>query len=437
MGNKLNTPCKSICNEEMYIKKIEWRRKNNPQTTNYFPTSESFKELLQGMNQITDYCFGDTKKSKPVEFMKEQMATFTTKEWSSMVSYLIWENEFREVMQNEVDEMFNGEFESKRTAQFMKVQNNVLTSLLHAFDVGIVLTYEKQISDWLKMTCPKYDNIGYKKKTHQKMILFISSLNDAELVPLEDPVERKNCQQVLKEILRLVKNLGTCMAMFIQVLESGRIGTEKKTEHISTALILNCFLKFNFSFYIIATYLSRILLLKEVNAWIAKRRVLIRENRIFEDLEYLNHFITNEKDQHKLRQLTRKQMGEVVKDEKNYNYLYAQINQKKMEMTEFLGHVNHHLKLNLDSIFFAYLSDVMFFFHKIEDFMEKIFRNAELEIKIDLIRVILRINDSTDFFYKIYLITAMDLPFLSSCQIFALFNQVLLCSELKVKCITV
>ena len=108
-----------------------------------------------------------------------------------------------------------------------------------------------------------------------------------------------------------------------------------------------------------------------------------------------------------------------------------------MDMTEFLGHVNHHLKLNLDHIFFAYLSDVMFFFHKIEDFMEKIFKNAELEIKIDLIRVILRINDSTDFFYKIYLITAMDLEFLSSCQIFALFNQVLLCSELKVKCIRV
>ena len=181
-------------------------------------------------------------------------------------------------------------------------------------------------------------------------------------------------------------------------------------------------------------FMARVLLLKDVNMYIVKKRILLKQNRIFDDLVYLNQFITNEHDQQTLRQLTRKNMGEVVNDEKNYNYLYAQINQKKMEMNEFLGHVNHHLKLNLDQIFFANLADIMYFFNRIEDFMEKIFKNAELEIKIDLIRVILRINDSTDFFYKIFLITLMDIEFLTSCQIFALFNQVLLCSELKVKC---
>lgn len=437
MGNKLAAPNNCIANEEAYIKKIEWRRRQNPQRANYYPTTNMLPGFLQELRRRMDYCFGDMRDSRPVEFTKQRLDKFSTKEWSSMISYLIWEKEFREVMQNEVDQLFNGKFESERTAQFMKVENNVLTGLLEAFDTGVVNTYEKQIAEWLKMTCPKYDKIGYKKKTPLKMVMFISKLDASEVSALNDPVEKKRCQQVLREILGLVKNLGTWMAQLIQILEGEDYISSKKTQHISTALILNCFLKFNFSFYILATYLSRILLVNEVNAWMVRCRQLHSDGRIFEDLEYINKFILNQKDQENLREFTRKDMGKVVNDNKNYNYLYAQINQKRMDMTEFLGHVNHHLKLNLDMIFFAYLSDVMFFFQKIEDFMDKIFRNAELEIKIDLIRVILRINDSTDFFYKIYLINAMDLDFLSSCQIFALFNQVLLCSELKVKCIIV
>lgn len=435
MGAKLaKGNCKLLSHEDQFIRKIEWRRKQNQQQNNYFPTAESYRELVQVLNEIIDYTFEDMATSIPVKFMREQIRQFTSKEWSSMVSYLVWENEFREVMQNEVNELFNGEFESKRTAQFMKIQNNVLTTLLNAFDFGIIVTYEKKVGEWLKMTCHKYDNIGYKKKTPQKMIMFISSLEVAEISPLEDPEQIKQCRVTLKEILTLVKRLGQCMAMFIQVLESGKIGSTKKTEHISTALTINCFLKYNFSFYVMSMFMARVLLLKDVNTYIVKKRILLKQNRIFEDLVYLNQFITNEKDQKTLRDLTRKNMGEVVNDENTYNYLYAQINQKKMEMDEFLGHVNHHLKLNLDHIFFANLSDIMYFFNRIEDFMDKIFKNAELEIKIDLIRVIFRINDSTDFFYKIYLITLMDIEFLTSCQIFALFNQVLLCSELKVKC---
>ena len=367
-------------------------------------------------------------------FIKDQLKQFTSKEWSSMVSFLVWENEFKEVMQNDYNELFNGEFESKRTAQFMKVQGNVLSRLLDAFDLGILAEYGEQVTHWLRKTCHKYDSIGYKKKTSQKMIMFLSSLDVAEIKPLEGAEEIKTCKKALKEILKLVKSLGKCFSMYIQTLENGRIGSEEKTEHISTALTINCFLKYNFSFYVMSMFMARILLLKDVNTYVVKKRILLKENRIFEDLAYINRFITNESGQQTLRQLTRKHMDKAVSDEKNYNYLYAQINQKQMEMDEFLGHVNHHLKLNLDHIFFANLADIMYFFNRIEDFMDKIFKNAELEIKIDLIRVIFRINDSTDFFYKIYLITLMDIPFLTSCQIFALFNQVLLCSELNVNC---
>ena len=84
---------------------------------------------------------------------------------------------------------------------------------------------------------------------------------------------------------------------------------------------------------------------------------------LFDDLIYLNQFIRSEKDQKILRQFTRKNMTvDQADDDKGYNLLLTQADYKKMDMNEFLGHVNEHLKLNLDQIFLSNLSDIMFFF---------------------------------------------------------------------------
>jgi len=440
MGNRVTkkqgiiTDDLEVC-EERYIKKITMRRRNNALEGNFMPSSDSLKDLLQTIDELIDYIFDKEGSTTPVIYMKQQARQFTSKDLSSIMSFLLWESEFLDVMRDPTNEAFNYDLENKRIAQFMKLENNVISLLIQAFDLGIVCMYQTPIGELLKKTCPKYDNIGYKTKTVQRMITFMQELDTQELQPLEDIEDRRKCIKTLKEIMNLVKKLGVFLSKLLQLLRNQPISSDKKTEIYSTTLTINCLLKYNFCFYIFGMFLSRIFITKEIGIWIIGKKKQLNKNQGFDDLVYLNQFIASEKDQKTLRELTRRNMKDEMssKDAGSYNYLYAQINQKKMEMNEFLGHVNHHLKLDLDEIFFSNLSDFMFFFNKIEDFMDKVFHNAELEIKIDLIRLILRVNDSTEFFYRIFLINLMDLEFLSSCQIFALFNQVLLCSELKVK----
>lgn len=436
MGQKC-TNCREAFEVE-YLKKIEGRRRQNAKEINYVPRSTGFKDHIQAMRELADYVFDEKRTLKPVMTIKEQINKFTPKDLSSIISFFAWENEFLQVMHDNKNEVFNYELENKRIAQFMKVENNMITRIISAFDLGIEDIYKDEVSDLLKKCCPKYGStIGYKRKTFDRMINFMADLDSKELNPLEEPEDRKRCIKIIKEILQLVKMLGLYLTMLIQLLTNQKVDTSKRSENESTTIIINCLMKFNFSFYVFAMFLSRAFIMRDVNMWIQRKNTLLRNQQAFEDLIYLNQFIDSEKDQKVLRQLSRKIMSVsetiIVGDEKKYNYLFAQYGQKKMDMVEFLAHVNEHLKLDLDRIFFGSLSDIMFFFQKIEEFMDKVFHNAELEIKIDLIRVILRVNNSSEFFYRIFLINLMDLGFLTSCQIFALFNQVLICSELKIK----
>ncbi len=435
MGNIGPKKCALMTCEETYVRKITGRRKLSKKEVTCFVNTEKMNNLIEGMKELADGVFEDDKDTQPVICIKDQVSLFTSRDISSITSYLAWENEFMDIMKDAANESFNYDLESKRTSSFMRIENNVLTKIIQAFDLGIVAIYEQDISDFLKKTCPKYDSIGYKRKTISGMIKFISELDTSDLQPLEDCADKRRCLQILKQILSLVKRLGTYLSYIIMGFSNKKAQNSKSNEYSCTSLIINCLLKYNFSFYVFAIFLSKIFILKDVNIWIGKKRVQTKNSQAFEDLNYLNKFIASEQDQKLLRNYTMKTIENEVVDEKNYNYLFAhaQINQKKMEMSEFLGHVNHHLKLDLDQIFFSNLSDMLFFFQKIEEFMDKIFQNAELEIKIDLIRVILRVNDSSEFFHRIFIIHMMDLEFLTSCQIFALFNQVVIHSELKIK----
>lgn len=437
MGNKLanckDKGCQLMSCEEQFFKKIVGRRKESSVGNFELPSSQNYKVFIQKMKDLADYVFEDQKEWEPVMYMKEHINTISSRDISSMMSFLAWENEFLDVMKDENNQGFNFELENKRTAQFMKIDNNLLVVLLNVFDQGILLKYQGMIDDFLKKTCQKYDTIGYKKKTPQRMINFIANMDPRELESLKDPADRKVCLNRLKEILGMVKKMGRYISMLIAILTEQDIFNSKQIEYSTTTLIINCMLKYNFSFYVLSMFLSRIMIADDIVSWSSRTKLALKNQTACDDLMYLKNFITNEKDQKILRQFTKQNMnlGDSVSDGRNYNLLNVQNSQNKMDMTEFLGHVNHHLKLNLDQIFFSNLSDIMFFFNKIEEFMDKVFNNAELEIKIDLIRVILRVNESTDYFHRIFIITLMELEFLSSCQIFALFNEVLIRSELK------
>lgn len=436
MGNS-SGQCKALAKEDEYIQRIRERRRNIEIDTNFNMTTRSHKEMIDTLVSLLDSVFREDKDILPVENLRKQIRQFQGKDVTSMASFIAWELEFLDILRDSEDQKFNSELENKRTSQFMKINNSMIRIMIQAFDQGITAMYENEINHFLKLTCDKYNNIGYKKKTIQKMIAFLIEIDAKELKPLESTEEKKLCITILRRILRLIKQLGIFISLVLKLFSNQLLDTNRKggkTEYESTILIMNLLLKFSFGFYVYSTFLSKIFILKDINIWQGRKKMEWKTNngQGFSDLIYLRQFITSEHEQRNLRMLTKKTM-ELQSDDQNYTYHFAQINHKRMELNEFLVHLNQHLKLNLDQVFFSNLSDILFYFNNIEEFMEEIFKNAELEIKIDLIRLILRVNDSTEYIYRIFMIHNMDLEFLNECQIFALFNQVVLCSELKIK----
>lgn len=107
-------------------------------------------------------------------------------------------------------------------------------------------------------------------------------------------------------------------------------------------------------------------------------------------------------------------------------------NHVEMDMGEFLVHLNLHLNMNLDYVFSSDLKEILKFFTAIEDFMEKTFGNKELEIKIDMMRLIIRMTNATSFIDKIYMLSQMTIKYLDYWQTFSLFTQVLMSELLTV-----
>ena len=100
-------------------------------------------------------------------------------------------------------------------------------------------------------------------------------------------------------------------------------------------------------------------------------------------------------------------------------------NKEKMDIDEFLVHFNLHLQMNLDHVFESNLDVLITFFSKIEDFMKEFFKKLNLETKIDLMRLIIRMTNATEFVYKVYLLKTLDIEYLQYSQTFSLFLQVL------------
>ena len=98
----------------------------------------------------------------------------------------------------------------------------------------------------------------------------------------------------------------------------------------------------------------------------------------------------------------------------------------KMTMSEFMAHLNLDLMRNLDYVFSSNLNEILDFFKSVEDFLMRFFGGQELEVKIDLIKVIIRTTNAQVFVEKVFLLNLMKLEFLQQWQTFDLFIQVLL-----------
>ena len=107
------------------------------------------------------------------------------------------------------------------------------------------------------------------------------------------------------------------------------------------------------------------------------------------------------------------------------------ISKSTMPIEEFLAHLNLDLKMNLDYVFSAGLEEILEFFNSVDNFMIKVVGDQELEVKIDLLKLIIRTTNAITFVDKIYLMSRIELEFLQQWQTFNLFIQVLL-YEMKI-----
>lgn len=102
-----------------------------------------------------------------------------------------------------------------------------------------------------------------------------------------------------------------------------------------------------------------------------------------------------------------------------------ELTRDKMTMEEFLAHLNLDLRTNLDHVFNSNLEEILEFFNSVEHFMISILGGQELEVKIDLIKLIIRTTNAETFAEKIFMVSLMNLGFLQQWQTFDLFIQVL------------
>lgn len=254
-----------------------------------------------------------------------------------------------------------------------------------------------------------------------QLLSFIKDIDEIDLNALQCPAMLKRAREIFLEIVNMIKYLGYFITKMIIYIYTGNVRVNFKSEYHTLGLILNTLLVPKYTFQRYAFYLAKLLSVEDQKRYFDRRRTLLKQRSAFEDLIFLNKFIV-QADKGKL--IRKNTLSSTTNLEiKDLNVLFEN---KVMDMNEFLSHLQLKVKLELDEVFCSDLKTIVEYFKEVEQFITTVFQNAELEIKIDLMRLILRITTSTKFVNIIYVLNAMKLDFLNECQIFALFCQVLL-----------
>ncbi len=181
--------------------------------------------------------------------------------------------------------------------------------------------------------------------------------------------------------------------------------------------------------------------------WVKFRQLQRACECAFDDLHYLKQFVHKEEGKitircktiQKFRSTTEHSMQEIPESSgfmrklsvaKSAQFIElvgsptSVLEQKDMDVPEFLIHMNLQLQMNLDHAFLSGIKEIINFFASVEKFMIDTFGNSELEIKIDMMRLIVRMTNAVYFVDKIYMLDLMRIPYLDNWQTFALFVQV-------------
>lgn len=260
------------------------------------------------------------------------------------------------------------------------------------------------------------------------MLAFMKGIKDIELDGLSNPADIKRGREIFKEILTMIKCTGKFFAKVLLYIYTGLKDAKFRTDYHTLSLIMSTMLVPTFIFERYAFFLAQILTIEDQRGWFNWRREIVKNKSACVDLTYLKKFIAVEEKRNLIRKNTIRRMSSArIIPQREIDY---HVNKYKMDMNEFLSHLQVQVNLELDDVFGSDLQAIIEYFKNLDDFINKTFPNAEAEIKIDLMRLILRVTNSTKFVNYIYVLSNMNVDFLNECQIFALFCQVLL-AELK------
>lgn len=260
------------------------------------------------------------------------------------------------------------------------------------------------------------------------MLAFMKGIKDIELVGLSNQEDQKRAKEIFKEILSMVKCMGKFFATLLLYIYTGIKESKFKSDYQTLSLIMSTMLVPQFIFERYTFFLAKALTIEDQKKWFKWRQEMVRTRQVCTDLVYLNKLIAVEEKRNLIRKNTIQAMSSarlIPKREMDYH-----VNSYRMDINEFLSHLELKVNLELDDIFSSDLQAIIEYFKHMDEFINQTFRNAELEIKIDLMRLVLRVTTSTKFVNYIYVLSHMNVDFLNECQIFALFCQVLL-TELK------
>ena len=317
----------------------------------------------------------------------------------------------------------------------------------------------------------------------KEIFIILRRIKNSELKDFKSETERKKAMKLLKQILRSIKLLGeflsntanAFLAITTKALSINKVTA--KDPYFEMCITLNSLMRSKFFSYRYCTFLGRLIILKKKKSWLQKRQVSKTKNSSFDDLRYIKEFISNEQSRQKVRlnsflnfrrfsqktssvqdlrkieNLTPDNMQEFVKqlssnpEIKNFDLLNSSttlgqdqfkssiivrqnsptvfLSLLKMEIDEFLAHFHLHMNMNLDFVFSSSIDNIVSFFGNMEQFMIKTFGNAEVEVKIDLMRLVIRMTNASTFCDKLFVLDTMALNYLVQWQTFVLFVQVL------------
>lgn len=410
--------------------------KNSKQFSSCRNIEKSLKSLNEikikhHISQLFDRELSATPRFNPAiaRFMQGHIEQLKREHLLGTIGFLRRERELIDSLAEDRSERFLLELETQRISDvlFSEFEGNVFLELLSQFDRGVAVFYEAEVRQLLRATCSKFNCMSYKNIPLLKVLLFIKSLDPSDISPITDQTEKKRIRSLLFDLLATIKCIGTFFTKLLLFLYSGNPTGGYSVDYHTMSLIMNTMLLPGYIFERYAFLLSTLVLQEDLQKWFAHRSELLKRKAAFEDLMYLGKLIQSEEKISLIRKNTHSKVQKSSRHiEISRQELEQHVDDKRMSCEEFAAHLALQVHLDLDGVFTGDLRTALDYLRNVDKFISDTFPHSELEVKIDVMRVILRMTTAEKFVIRIFMLSNMQVEFLDECQIFALFCQVLL-----------